>query len=86
VATTYLEVSKRPFSSAERHTWDGGSARLQPPPVVLGGLTVGQSAQSGHETEFKCRRAEGFVKVKVSDGAETVKVSCLRRRVVSVGV
>jgi hypothetical protein len=32
-----------------------GTEALQPLPVVLSGLTVGQSAQSGCETEFECR-------------------------------
>ena len=32
-----------------------GTAGLQSPPVVLGRLTVGQSAQRGYETEFECR-------------------------------
>ena len=79
VATTYLEMSKRPFSSAERR----GTAGLQPAPVVLGRLTVGQSAQRGCETEFECRRS---LPGQGRRWCGSVKASHSRGRVASVGV
>ena len=60
-----------------------GTAGLQPPPVVLGCLTVGPLPKDGVKQSLsvvaRCL-AEGLVKAKLGDGAEAVKASCLRGR------
>ena len=76
---TYLEVSKRTLSSAETR----GTADLQPPPVVLGCLTVGplpkESVKQSLSVVARCL-AKALVKANLGDGAEAVKASCLRGR------
>ena len=66
-----------------------GTAGLQPPPVVLGCLTVGPLPSVCVKLSLSVIApclAEWLVEAKLNDGAEAVKTNHLRGRVTLVGV